>query len=134
MGLSSAPTPSEVRCTPLPACSIFNVMLFGAGPGLYFDLSTLSFHVPTIGSVPFAPAPVMNAAAAANASPHCNLRNDDFIFPPPGDVKRQATYAQVSSTAMPRDGSRTSRHQRSGDPSEKPASSPACSATGSKSR
>jgi hypothetical protein len=38
---------SIVDVTPVPLASILRVELFGAGPGLYLDLATSSFQVPT---------------------------------------------------------------------------------------
>src|SRR5271154_7052437 len=49
IGLPSAATPSKVYFTPSPCASTVRVRLLGVGPGSYFDLVTLSFHVPTNG-------------------------------------------------------------------------------------
>src|ERR1700693_3538852 len=48
VALPAALTPSVVSVVPPCEASYFSVRLFGAGsPGLYFDFSTLSFHVPS---------------------------------------------------------------------------------------
>ena len=47
LGLPSAPTPSPVNLIPPGVASNFSVKLLGAGPGLYLDFATSSFHVPS---------------------------------------------------------------------------------------
>jgi hypothetical protein len=55
-------------------------MLLGAGPGLNFDFSTLSFHVPNpTGSVDCADTLVVAAAKAARANPTMALRSIDCM-------------------------------------------------------
>jgi hypothetical protein len=49
--------------TPCPAAEKVTVPLFGAGPGLYFDFATSSFHVPMRGSGPCATPELPSATA-----------------------------------------------------------------------
>src|SRR5713226_7078158 len=54
MGKPFAFSPFAVYLMPSSRASIVRVWLFGAGPGLYLDLSRLSFQVPTLLSAPHA--------------------------------------------------------------------------------
>src|ERR1041385_8374960 len=50
VALSSAPTVSFLPTIQSPSCVYVIVVLFGAGPGVYFDFAGIIFHVPRKGS------------------------------------------------------------------------------------
>ena len=52
VGFPVPSTPFELALISWPATTYVRVSLFGAGPGVYFDLATLSCHLPTKGSAP----------------------------------------------------------------------------------
>src|SRR5262249_52521534 len=64
----------------LSSASIFKVRLFGAGPGLYFDFSAFSFHVPEWASAASAMLP---AKVASKATPTKTARDLVLIVAPP---------------------------------------------------
>src|SRR5215468_5745399 len=63
MAFPSASIPSAVFVRFAPSATKFRVRLRGAGPGLYFDFSRLSFHVPIRGL--FSAIPIPGSAVAA---------------------------------------------------------------------
>src|SRR5471030_3275790 len=51
VGLPAASSPLATTWRPDAAAVIVIMLLFGIGPGTYFDLAVLSFHVPIAGSL-----------------------------------------------------------------------------------
>src|SRR4029079_16267610 len=67
LGVPSAAMPSEVTLVPDATTSHVAALLFGTGPGSYFDLAGLSLHMPMCGSGAWA-----TTVAASNATNSAN--------------------------------------------------------------
>src|SRR3982751_5502698 len=68
VGLPAASSPLATTWMPLPAAVIVIILLFGIGPGSYFDLARFSFPVPTAESVWASAMPANDRTATTSAA------------------------------------------------------------------
>src|SRR5271163_1281509 len=82
MGFPSPLTPSNVYLKLSPSAATVRVRLFGVGPGSYFDFSTFSFQVPTIGLLCAcaAAAPTTAKTAIATIFTTCFMCDPPWVF------------------------------------------------------
>src|SRR5260370_41939576 len=89
-------SPLATTWIPLATAVMVIVLLFGTGPGSYFDFAVLSFHVPTAGSLCAKAIPAN--ARTMTATSEATVRLKGSLIRPPAcafTCERWAHYTQV---------------------------------------
>ena len=98
MGDPSAATPFAVTFMTLPETAMVTVLLFGAGPGSYFDFETLSSQVPALGSV-WAYGTTSHASTARSAKRV--RRTLTALIRPPSGAHASTSSPRLSTNGRP---------------------------------